>query len=92
MGSYPYSTWLYMVPSRRRGKILPARCRSLFGECPGFYRNAEGASFRPETLRQQDGRLWTLCLRDRRLKRALESGVSTGWVHPPKGSGATTRV
>ena len=33
-----------------------ARCRGLSGESPVIDRNAEGASFRPETLRQQDGR------------------------------------
>ena len=64
-----------------------ARCIGLT-ERVRPYRNAEGASFRPETLRQQDGRPWMRCLRTVRLRRALESGAPLFQGHPPKGSGA----
>jgi hypothetical protein len=58
-----------------------ARCIGLT-ERVRPYRNAEGASFRPETLRQQDGRPSIRCLR---------TGVSSGlWRVVPHNCGLPT--
>src|SRR3981081_687220 len=76
-----------VMPGAEFAMLAPARCIGLFGESPALPERRR-RKFPPGNAQATGRQTLDAVSSDRRLKRALESGVPLFRGHPPKGSGA----